>query len=119
MSDLVRNTGGTIAARGDTKLIRDGLAARIPSEALSTVADAGEHSERLADKIHEEVDEIVASDYRDPAEYADALEGLMALAGIAGVAWDEVERVRLAKKAERGGFERGLVYDPALDPTRP
>jgi predicted house-cleaning noncanonical NTP pyrophosphatase (MazG superfamily) len=105
-------------ARPGTKLIRDLLAARIPDAALSFVSSTDEHRTRLADKTREEVDEIVSSSFVDTAEYADALESLMALARISGVAWDEVERVRIRKREERGGFDLGLVYDPTLDHTR-
>lgn len=112
------DAAGGRAVRPGTKLIRDLLADRIPEEALSVVSSTDEHRTRLADKTREEVDEIVSSSYIDPAEYADALESLMALAQLSGVSWAEVERVRLRKLGERGGFALGLVYDPSLDPTR-
>jgi predicted house-cleaning noncanonical NTP pyrophosphatase (MazG superfamily) len=100
------------------KLIRDGLIDRIPRVALSQAVSDEQHRDLLADKIGEEVDEIRRSGYNDPYEFADALEALMQLAVSSEIRWDVVEACRVAKKAEKGGFARGLLYDQDLDPEK-
>jgi predicted house-cleaning noncanonical NTP pyrophosphatase (MazG superfamily) len=55
----------------------------------------------LPDKLTEEVEEFIASDY-DPEELADILEVLYALAEHAGTSREQLERLRAAKAAERG-----------------
>lgn len=99
------------------KLIRDLLADRIPLEALSRVGSVREHQDLLARKVGEELGEIVDSEYLDIREYADTLEAIMALAEVSGVSWVDVEKERLAKAAERGGFLGGVVYHEERDPT--
>ena len=39
---------------------------------------------------------------------ADILEVLHGIAFNKGIAWDEVESVRIHKRVERGGFEKGI-----------
>lgn len=111
----------SVNARPDSrrKIVRDLLCDRIPAAALSYAADLDAHRVMLAEKSAEEMDEIRASGYVDPSEYADALEILVSLAELSGVDWAEVERVRIAKRASRGAFLSGLVYDPEWDPERP
>lgn len=100
------------------KLIRDLLVDRIPIEAISETRSPREHQDLLCAKIGEEVREIVDSEYLDAREYADTLEALMTLAKVSGVSWVDVEKQRLEKAAERGGFLGGFIYHPERDPTR-
>lgn len=71
------------------------------------VAGPGERYGLLAAKLDEEVVEVKAADIGSPAfieELGDLVEVCYALGGEAAV-----EAARLAKKAQRGGFDRLLV----------
>ncbi|QAY80123.1 hypothetical protein [Sphingosinicella sp. BN140058] len=92
------------------KLVRDRLATRIPMDQLRFVKNTDEHLALLREKLCEEGDEIAASSYADPVEYADALQTLMDMAETAGIPWETIEQARLGKLADRGGFLGGLVY---------
>lgn len=96
------------------KIVRDKLDALIPAAALRT-ARAEEIIPLLLAKVREETGEIEDSNCADIGEFGDALESLMALAAAAGHQWADVEAARVAKRNARGGFEKGLVYDPSAD----
>jgi predicted house-cleaning noncanonical NTP pyrophosphatase (MazG superfamily) len=100
------------------KIIRDALVARIPADQIRRVDSREEHLSLLSAKTLEERDEIVAANFDDATEYADLLQVIMDKASVAGVAWNEIERARLAKLQERGGFLGGFVYNPAGYPTQ-
>ncbi|HEX2312854.1 MAG TPA: NUDIX domain-containing protein [Thermomonospora sp.] len=87
------------------KLVRD----RIPEiiEAAgghpeTRTADEAEYLAALRAKLYEEAGEYVADG--DPAELADVLEVVRALASAHGMDPAELERLRAEKAAERGGF---------------
>ena len=64
----------------------------------------------LLAKLAEEVDEVLAADDADmPEELADVLEVLLALASDLGLDADQLEELRKAKAAERGGFAERIV----------
>lgn len=95
------------------KLVRDKLASVIPAHQLRLCKDGQEHLTLLVGrKLTEEGTEIVASNFSDASEYADALEVLMSAAELAGVDWGVIERVRQERAAARGRFLTGLVYNP-------
>ncbi|MFC4908605.1 nucleoside triphosphate pyrophosphohydrolase [Actinomadura gamaensis] len=92
------------------KLVRD----RIPEIIRSggrvpdvRTASAEEYAGLLRAKLREEVDEYLADG--DPAELADVLEVLHALAAWHGMAPAELEAARAAKAGERGGFGGRVV----------
>ncbi|GAA2639902.1 nucleoside triphosphate pyrophosphohydrolase [Actinomadura fulvescens] len=95
---------------GGEKLVRD----RIPeivqnaggSASVRTARDR-EYESLLRAKLYEEAGEYVASG--DPAELADVLEVIHALAATHGINPAELERRRAGKEKERGGFTRRLV----------
>jgi predicted house-cleaning noncanonical NTP pyrophosphatase (MazG superfamily) len=94
------------------KLVRDKIPQIIRSkgqEPLIYTASPDEYSVRLRDKLREEVEEFLASD-NDPEELADILEVLHALAGQAGADRQQLEKLRAAKAAERGGFTARIVW---------
>lgn len=95
------------------KLVRDLLDDRIPAEELRIETDEAELSRLLGEKLREEIAELEASGHADVGEFADVLEVLRTIAARRGIVWASVESARLEKRAERGGFERGLVYAPA------
>lgn len=94
------------------KLVRDLLDRRIPPDEIRLETDPDRLASALQAKLGEETDELARSGYRDLEEFADVLEVLLALAGRAGFSAADVEARRLAKRAEKGGFERGLMYQP-------
>ncbi|WP_329520293.1 nucleoside triphosphate pyrophosphohydrolase [Spirillospora sp. NBC_01491] len=96
--------------RHTEKLVRD----RIPEiiraagrEADSRIAAPGEHRALLRAKLYEEAGEYAASG--DPAELADLLEVVHALAGLHGLTPTDLEEQRATKAAARGGFSARLV----------
>jgi predicted house-cleaning noncanonical NTP pyrophosphatase (MazG superfamily) len=94
------------------KLVRDKIPQIIRSKGLEPVictASTEEYATRLRDKLREEVEEFIASD-DDPEELADILEVLYALAGQAGTDRQQLEKLRAAKAAERGGFDNRIIW---------
>lgn len=67
----------------------------------------------LDDKIDEEVAELRGSSTIEGAmsEIADIIEVLLTIAMRAGYTSEKIERIRLQKRAERWGFERGIILD--------
>ena len=91
------------------KIVRD----RIPE----VIEAAGQHAiyelvdremalEGLKRKLSEELTVYLESGSLE--DLADLLEVMLGVAYHSGVSWQELEAVRLAKRAERGGFERGV-----------
>lgn len=93
------------------KLVRDLVptrAAEHGDEMRTRAAGPGELPGLLRAKLREEVDEYLVMD--DPAELADVLEVVYALALGHGLSPAALERLRLAKRADRGGFTARLVW---------
>jgi predicted house-cleaning noncanonical NTP pyrophosphatase (MazG superfamily) len=98
----------------DGKLVRD----RIPeiiradgAEPVVHVAGPEEYHTRLRDKLGEEVAEFLgAGDAEAPEELADLLEVVWALARDLGLDPAQLEKLREAKAAERGGFAGRIVW---------
>ena len=96
------------------KLVRD----RIPqiirdSGAKPVVYTAGpeEYRRRLRAKLSEEVAEFLGAEAaKAPEELADVLEVVRELAADLGVAAEQLEKIREAKAAERGGFGGRVVW---------
>jgi len=101
------------------KLIRDRLPAIMRGQGLSVfdrrLGDA-EFDARLRDKLVEEALEARSATSRAELidELADLSEVMDALAQVNGVTKDEIEVRRLAKRAERGGFDE-RVYNAAVE----
>jgi predicted house-cleaning noncanonical NTP pyrophosphatase (MazG superfamily) len=109
------------AAMSQGKLVRDKIPQIIRSKGLEPViymASSEEYGTRLRDKLREEVEEFIASD-NDPEELADVLEVLCALAERAGTDRAQLEKLRMAKAEERGGFADRVIWSgnqPAANP---
>ncbi len=94
----------------NAKLVRD----RIPEIVAAAggrceVRELGpkEYAAELRAKLVEEAREFAASG--DPAELADVVEVVRAIAEHVDIRWEDLERIRLQKRAERGGFVRRLL----------
>lgn len=96
---------------GQPKLVRDKIPQIIRDagvEPMTRVADPNEYRGLLRAKLVEEVDEFLDSE--DPAELADVLEVVLALALHLGVDRERLESLRATKASERGGFTAGIVW---------
>ncbi|MEO3785147.1 NUDIX domain-containing protein [Actinocorallia sp. B10E7] len=102
------------------KLVRD-LIPQLMREAGKEpdvyVAERDRLRDLLLAKLYEEADEFAADP--SPSELADLLEVVLALADEIGCGTGELERVRAAKAAERGGFTEGFVLRGVTPPARP
>ncbi|CAN7342848.1 nucleoside triphosphate pyrophosphohydrolase [Phenylobacterium sp. LjRoot164] len=100
------------------KLIRDRLPEIMRSQGLAVFdrrLDDAEYVVALGDKLLEEAQEArLASPDEIAGELADVLEVAYALAQAHGLSPQDVEAARLAKRAERGGFD-ARVYNAAVE----
>ena len=91
------------------KAIRDKIPEIIQKDGYScnvkTLSD-GEFLEHLEKKISEEVAEY--QNDKNPEELADILEVIYRIAQLKGVSKEELEKIRINKIDERGGFEKNL-----------
>ncbi|MGI5414897.1 hypothetical protein [Actinomadura luteofluorescens] len=114
VQSLDRRHGGTVHQTTDghrsEKLVRDRIpeiireAGRAPE---TRTAAPEEQAALLRNKLYEEAGEYIATD--DPAELADLLEVLHALAALHGLTPEHLEEQRATKAAERGAFTKRLV----------
>lgn len=93
------------------KLVRDripGIIVAAGDVAVTRVLEGDEYRQALIAKLREECDEFII----DPSvgELADVLEVVRALASLIASP-GELERVRLQKLAERGGFEERIYLE--------
>ncbi|MCX6148151.1 MAG: nucleoside triphosphate pyrophosphohydrolase [Candidatus Kapabacteria bacterium] len=78
--------------------------------------DKKEILEKLKDKLQEEVDEVFnVYDEEDKSklkeEIADVLEVIDSVLLHNSISFDEISKIRDAKKEKRGGFEKGLYLE--------
>jgi predicted house-cleaning noncanonical NTP pyrophosphatase (MazG superfamily) len=98
-----------------SKLVRDKIPDIIRAsgaEPLIRTADSAEYSRLLREKLQEEVAEVIAAE--DPPstleELADVMEVVLAYAAHLGAEPEQLNAVRQAKEAERGGFCTRIVW---------
>ena len=92
------------------KLVRDKIPEIIEAEgktAITISIDGLKLKQALVKKLAEEGEEYLED--MQTEEIADLLEIIHGLMEAQGVSYDEVERIRLSKKEERGGFSEGLI----------
>ena len=91
------------------KAIRDKIPEIIQKDGHScnvkTLSDE-QFLEHLEKKISEEVAEY--QNDKNPEELADILEVIYRIAQLKGVSKEELEKIRIKKSEERGGFEKNL-----------
>jgi len=102
------------------KLVRDKIPQIIRSrgsEPIVRVLGAAEYREMLLAKLAEEVDEVRAADDAEAAEeLADVCEVVLALASDLGLNAGQLEELRAAKAAERGGFADRIAWSGNVVP---
>ena len=101
------------------KLVRDRIPEIIRTAGKEAVIDVLPEKEilpGLGRKLQEEVGEYLEAENTE--EMADILEVLHGIAFHLGVSWDEVEAVRLRKREERGGFEKGIRLLEVREPVK-
>lgn len=94
------------------KLVRDGIREIIEKDGKTPVIrimDEMEYKEELRKKLQEEVQEYLADESVE--EMADMLEVMHALCAVTGHTMSEVERVRVRKCRERGGFKKRIYWE--------
>jgi predicted house-cleaning noncanonical NTP pyrophosphatase (MazG superfamily) len=91
------------------KAIRDKIPEIIQKDGCScnvkTLSD-DDFLEHLEKKLSEEVTEY--QNDKNPEELADILEVIYRIAQLKGVSKEELEKIRIKKSKERGGFEKNL-----------
>ena len=91
------------------KAIRDKIPEIIQKDGYScnvkTLSDE-EFLEQLEKKLSEEVTEY--QNDKNPEELADILEVIYRIAQLKGVSKEELEKIRIKKSEERGGFDKNL-----------
>ena len=98
------------------KLVRDRIPEIIERSGKRAVCRTLSEEEYLL-MLDRKLDEELA-EYRDGhsmEELADLLEVIYAEASARGFTLNEIERIRLQKKAERGGFEKRLLLKSVED----
>lgn len=94
------------------KLVRDKIPEIIRAHGgnpvVRTVGPA-EYRDLLRAKLSEEVQEFLESD-SDPEELADIMEVVLALAEETGISRQELEKIRISKAEERGGFACHIAW---------
>lgn len=103
------------------KLVRDKISAIIRAsggQPVTRTASGPEYRDLLRQKLAEETREAGAADddAHVPEELADVLEVVRALGADLGLTPGELERIRAAKAAERGGFAARVIWYPGADP---
>ncbi|OGL73608.1 hypothetical protein A3F28_03885 [Candidatus Uhrbacteria bacterium RIFCSPHIGHO2_12_FULL_57_11] len=102
------------------KLIRDKIPevlARQDKAAETSVLDVPEYKRRLLLKLVEEAQELAhAGSEKFVDELADVKEVCRAILIAFGISEEDLERVRIAKRAERGGFDKRLLLTAVTEP---
>ena len=94
------------------KLVRDLIPEIIQksgNKAVIRTLNDQEYSEMLEKKLLEEANEYITD--KTVEELADILEVVYALAYLKGATKEEVERLRIKKAEERGGFEKKIFLE--------
>lgn len=96
--------------KGKNKLVRDQIPDIMKKQGLTPkiyIASEEEYSQRLNEKLKEEIKEYLESE--DQEELADILEVIYAICELKGFDKKEVEKLRLNKQKERGGFKKRII----------
>lgn len=94
------------------KLVRDKIPDIIAEKGQASrtrLLSESEYRDYLRLKLQEEMKEFLESN--DIEELADLVEVIRAMLKVDGRTWDEMEEIRLAKRAERGGFDERICLE--------
>lgn len=94
------------------KLVRDGIPEVLSQKGVEhtvRMASTDEREKLLLDKLFEEVTEL--SESGNPEELADIYEVLSAIMKTKNWDPEDIEKIRLQKLGERGGFENGVILE--------
>lgn len=94
------------------KLVRDNIPEIIEEDGkipVVHVADDDEYTERLVEKLEEEVVEFLES--REVGELADILEVIHAIREDRGTTNEKLQKKREKKAEQRGRFDEGIVLE--------
>ncbi|WP_306298447.1 nucleoside triphosphate pyrophosphohydrolase [Bacillus sp. EAC] len=101
------------------KLVRDKIPTIISktgSTFETTILSEQDYIKKLNEKLTEEVEELLnATPEEVVGEIADILEVLYALAETKEISIEEIERVRVKKKEERGGFKERILLKHVIE----
>lgn len=102
------------------KLVRDFIPQIIEksgSKYTTRILHSSEHLTEIKKKLEEEVNEYQETTNSHDAleELADILELIHAALPIHDATIEDLERIRIAKKEKRGGFEEGIYLIEVLD----
>lgn len=94
------------------KLVRDGIPAIIQAgnkKYTMNILEQSQHEVEIKRKMDEELKEYQQASSNEEAieELADLLELIFAVLPLHDSSMDELEKVRLAKREKRGGFDKG------------
>jgi predicted house-cleaning noncanonical NTP pyrophosphatase (MazG superfamily) len=90
-----------------SKVLDDLTARNIPYK--SHIADPSEYDQKLHSKLLEEASEFIRDRSRE--ELADVLEVVHTLARHHGWSYQEIEDIRLEKRAKKGSFEEPIILE--------
>ncbi len=94
------------------KLVRDKIPEIIREKggnSITHIADDVEYWLKLKEKLTEEVAEFLKSESEE--EIADILEVLRAICESKNTSWEEIEKIRMKKQEERGGFKEKIILE--------
>lgn len=94
------------------KLVRDKIPEIIRDNGdkpITHQAEDKEYEDKLKEKLEEEVNEFIQSEEKE--ELADILEVIRALCDSKNFSWQELEKVRREKAAERGALEDKIILE--------
>ncbi len=100
------------------KLLREKVPALMQEKGIffkTRLVSGEELARQLEEKIAEEVLETIVATAKEKkiSELADTLEAIASLAHALGSSMQEVETVRQKKRAEQGGYEKGIYAEYA------
>jgi predicted house-cleaning noncanonical NTP pyrophosphatase (MazG superfamily) len=99
------------------KLVRDRIPEIIGSRgdrAVTRVLDEADYRDALLAKLMEEAQEAIGAGVEElPAELADVLEVLRALAKALSMSWEQLHTLAADKRTRRGGFEGRIFLEYA------
>jgi predicted house-cleaning noncanonical NTP pyrophosphatase (MazG superfamily) len=97
------------------KLVRDNIPDIIKEnneEPIIKILSDEEYKKELEKKLIEECNEVLNSESNDRIEeLADLLEVMISLAELENNTFDDIEKIRILKKDERGGFSKKIYLE--------